>query len=168
MGNSGLARFRSAGGESLIYIRALPDLVVPFYNGRSHTTYSPATPHHSPNTTIMENDTNPFPVAPGPWTCKGEAFWLLTYTSQSSAAEPLSSAAFGPLEESAFRDVSKSGTFKGGLGSIMVVRYTSSPVGPYDELLYIPGKFTVPLTGEEKMRITRIYVSTKASVYNGK
>lgn len=39
--------------------------------------------------------------------------------------------------------------------------------GPYDEIIWVPGKFDIPLTGKTASRITRIYVSSKESVYNG-
>ena len=40
-------------------------------------------------------------------------------------------------------------------------------LGPYDELIWVPGAFTVPQTGKKQRRITRIYVSAKESAYNG-
>ncbi|KIJ41152.1 hypothetical protein M422DRAFT_256003 [Sphaerobolus stellatus SS14] len=49
----------------------------------------------------------------------------------------------------------------------MIVRYTSSSVGPYDELAYIPGKFDTP-DGKKHWRTTNIYVSSEDSVYNGR
>jgi hypothetical protein len=49
----------------------------------------------------------------------------------------------------------------GGIGTVMAVRYTSSGVGPYDELLCIP-RLLPPYT------ISRIYVSTEASVASGR
>lgn len=52
-----------------------------------------------------------------------------------------------------------------GFGSIMFVDYKTSPVGPYQELLFIPGKFVV---GKLKLaNISKIYVSTQASVDGG-
>ena len=52
-----------------------------------------------------------------------------------------------------------------GFGSIMFVDYKKSPVGPYQELLFIPGKFVV---GKLKLAtISRIYVSTQESVDSG-
>ena len=45
--------------------------------------------------------------------------------------------------------------------------------GPYDELMFIPGFYNVNASIKDKsktltrLRITRIYVSTNASVYNG-
>lgn len=129
----------------------------------------------------------PFLVAPAPWACKGEYFWFLSYVSSSSPYP--SRASFSELERSApFADPKESGEFKGGLQHIMVVRYTETPVGssrvrflvalklfptfpnhsgPYDEIIWAPGKFIVPPTGKVVTRITRIYVSTKESVFNG-
>lgn len=41
-------------------------------------------------------------------------------------------------------------------------------VGPYDEVIWIPGSYeTPPLEGTRMVRISRIYVSTVESVYNG-
>jgi hypothetical protein len=56
------------------------------------------------------------------------------------------------------------GNFKGGLGYLMLVNYKSSPVGPYKELLFIPGKFSL----YNKQSITKIYVSTEVSTQNGR
>lgn len=49
----------------------------------------------------------------------------------------------------------------GGVGLVMAVRYTSSGVGPYDELLCIP-------LGAPPLTINQIYVSTAASVAGGR
>ena len=99
---------------------------------------------------------------PSPWDLDGNAYWFL-YTN--SASTPLSEGHYDPHEKIA-ADGSE-GVFKGGLASVLVYRYKNSPVGPYDELLIVPGKFTNPINGEEHLRISRIYVSTEASVYNG-
>jgi hypothetical protein len=40
--------------------------------------------------------------------------------------------------------------------------FTSPPSGPYDELMYMPGRFDDP-SGKAHLMITRIYVSTDAS-----
>jgi len=53
-----------------------------------------------------------------------------------------------------------------GLGAVMVVDYHESPVGSYRELLFIPGKFS--LNGQSIRSITKIYVSSMASVENGR
>lgn len=56
------------------------------------------------------------------------------------------------------------GKFKGGLGYVMLVNYENSPVGPYTELLIIPGKFRKT----RKQAITKIYVDSEASTQNGR
>lgn len=53
----------------------------------------------------------------------------------------------------------------GGLGCIMIVDYKESDVGPYREVLFIPGKFKFK---EKKLNtISKIYVTTEDSVVNG-
>jgi hypothetical protein len=54
--------------------------------------------------------------------------------------------------------------FRGGLGFVMMVNYKSSPVGPYHELLFIPGKFG----SKNRYSITKIYVDTNTSKDNGR
>lgn len=81
---------------------------------------------------------------------------------------PLPSDAYDPLEASHPAWTGKD--FKGGLGMIQVVRYSSTPVGPYEELVIIPGNFQVSggsQKGKARMRISRIYVSQKETTYNG-
>ncbi|KIY53928.1 hypothetical protein FISHEDRAFT_68494 [Fistulina hepatica ATCC 64428] len=61
--------------------------------------------------------------------------------------------------------------------TIMLLRYLDTAVGPYDEIIFIPGKFRHPIpagrekakqTTETSQRITNIYVSTPQSVWNGR
>ncbi|KAI9815809.1 MAG: hypothetical protein M1832_005223 [Thelocarpon impressellum] len=105
------------------------------------------------------------PEAPAPWTCKCEAYWLLFY-----ATGPLPDHAYAPLEQAAatFSDPASAGSFKGGLGTIQIVRYSDTPAGSYDELLLIPGFFERPGKRGKHMRVTRIYVSQKVTCYNGR
>lgn len=62
---------------------------------------------------------------------------------------------------------------------VQIIRYTSSPVGPYDELLVVPGYFEyerdredgkggVRVEKKKNARITRIYVSQKETCWNGR
>lgn len=76
--------------------------------------------------------TSPFPDAPAPWSCKGEAFWFFGYFSPPKGYYPPKSA-FSDLEgASEFADPNVTGVYKGGLTTIMVVRYKETPVGtPY-------------------------------------
>ncbi|KAJ5724014.1 hypothetical protein N7488_002049 [Penicillium malachiteum] len=57
---------------------------------------------------------------------------------------------------------------RGWLKGITIIRYEDSDVGPYDELILVPGKAVNPHTGKADMRISAIFVSTDASVWNGR
>ncbi|MEM6280851.1 MAG: acetoacetate decarboxylase family protein [Chloroflexota bacterium] len=58
------------------------------------------------------------------------------------------------------------GKFRGGIGAVMMLDYRTSPVGPYRELLFIPGVFR---HGRRKYyAVTKIYVSSLDSVVNGR
>lgn len=53
--------------------------------------------------------------------------------------------------------------------------HSNIPLGPYDELMLLPGPFTVPRhpttpphTPASALRITRIYVSQRTTTYNGR
>ncbi|KAI9854001.1 MAG: hypothetical protein M1813_001592 [Trichoglossum hirsutum] len=106
----------------------------------------------------------PLTVAPAPWTCKCETYWLLFYASC-----PLPENVYDPLEAASveFSDPAVAGEFRGGLGMIQIVRYSETPVGGYDELLIIPGYFDSP-GGKKNWRVTRIYVSQRDTCYNGR
>jgi hypothetical protein len=57
------------------------------------------------------------------------------------------------------------GHYQGGPSAVMLVDYEASDIGPYHELLFIPGIVELPgLTG---FSISRIYVDTMASLVNG-
>lgn len=56
-------------------------------------------------------------------------------------------------------------SFQSGWGTVMLVDYQTSPVGPYNELLFIPGIFS--FNKRKVFSISKIYVSTHASVVNG-
>lgn len=53
-----------------------------------------------------------------------------------------------------------------GFGTVMLVDYQNSTAGPYQELLFIPGKFR--FRNKKYYSITKIYVSTLESVVNGR
>ena len=55
--------------------------------------------------------------------------------------------------------------FQSGWGAVMLVDYQTSPVGPYYELLFIPGLFS--FKKKKFFSISKIYVSSHASVVNG-
>jgi hypothetical protein len=52
------------------------------------------------------------------------------------------------------------------LNLLMLVNYTQSDAGPYQELLFIPG--TTLIAGKRLPTISNIFVSTEASVVNGR
>ncbi|GAA5989461.1 hypothetical protein JCM10908_000485 [Rhodotorula pacifica] len=113
------------------------------------------------------------PIAPAPWSLRGEGWIIPLHTPFSAQPIPLQDNAYAPLESGSSADQSK--RFHGGVGFVMLVRYKSSDVGSYDELLYVPGLFSRIAAQEEPNHpveyfpaITRIYVSTNASVYNGR
>jgi hypothetical protein len=58
--------------------------------------------------------------------------------------------------------------FVGGLGVVMLLDYTESDAGPYRELLFVPGSFQRRRGGGRFYSVTRIYVSSMASVTNGR
>ncbi len=81
----------------------------------------------------------------------------------------LPGGAFHPLEtldESVTDD--ELSAFSGKLGAWILYRYTDAPVGPYDELIYVAGFFKTPGSKSLAPRITNIYVSSTASVWNGR
>ncbi|KAF8511272.1 hypothetical protein BU17DRAFT_97374 [Hysterangium stoloniferum] len=80
--------------------------------------------------------------APFPWPLKGASFFASKEAGEYRAGPP-------------------------GSGLIQIGRYTGGPVGVYDEIMYIPGEFDDP-AGTTSPRITRIYVSTDVSLYNGR
>ncbi|MCA3133478.1 MAG: acetoacetate decarboxylase family protein [Rhodocyclaceae bacterium] len=91
---------------------------------------------------------------PAPWSLDGEGF-ILCYRF------PRDPAAVEGLVPEPWR-----GCYLGGLGAVMLVDYRSSDVGPYRELLVVPGRFR--FRGQARFAITRIYVSTQESVFNGR
>lgn len=96
----------------------------------------------------------PAPRAPAPWVLRGEATALLYRFSEEWVRDQVQ------LPTGFTRALG------GGLGVVMLVRYFASPVGPYDELLVIPGRFQSG--GAAGFTIGDIWVSSEASVDNGR
>ncbi|MFW7377454.1 MAG: hypothetical protein ACOH5I_01440 [Oligoflexus sp.] len=84
--------------------------------------------------------------APAPWELSGEA-WMVLLKAQDL---PMPGQRVGSLWP----------------GIAIYVDYKSSPVGPYEELLLIPGRQAFPQG--PRMTISTIYVSTWESVINGR
>lgn len=94
---------------------------------------------------------------PPPWNLKGQGF-LIPFLGKKEAL----------LEKGFIADEDKQ-NFRGGLGAIMVVNYESSNVGPYYELLFIPGDFYFEKYPKKLFKkITKIYVSTNISIQEGR
>lgn len=92
--------------------------------------------------------------APAPWFLLGRGYIILFKLTPDFVA------AWGAVPEAL------EGCFAGGVGTVMYVDYLSSDVGPYRELLFVPGMFS--LGSKRYFSITRIYVSTQDSVVNGR
>jgi hypothetical protein len=92
-------------------------------------------------------------AAPAPWRLHGDGYvFLYQFNAEWVAAQGFVPEPLRPQ-------------FRGGIGALMLVRYRETPVGPYDELLFIPGLFEID--GAQYHSITKIYVSTQTSVVNG-
>ncbi|HNY65266.1 MAG TPA: acetoacetate decarboxylase family protein [Deltaproteobacteria bacterium] len=91
---------------------------------------------------------------PAPWELAGSGYILLYWFSREFCRTG------GFIPEGLLS------SFKGGLGTVMYVDYRSSNIGPYQELLFIPGRFD--FSGKRFFSITRIYVSTRESVEGGR
>lgn len=111
----------------------------------------------------MTSETETLITAKAPWTCKAQVYSLFLHTSP-----PIPPIAYDPLEQNAsFASPEYAGRFLGGPAGLTVIRYTETPVGPYDELIIIPGTYA---WGQQQQnpRISRIYVSQRHAMYNGR
>ncbi|KAI8231006.1 hypothetical protein K4K54_000325 [Colletotrichum sp. SAR 10_86] len=115
------------------------------------------------------NSTAPIELALAPWTLKGTVYSITLVP----LSDDLPNKAFPPLERQ-YASATE-GEYLGILGMIQIIRYSESPVGPYDELLIVPGFFKYDHTNaegerEEKknVRVSRIYVSQKYTCWNGR
>lgn len=119
----------------------------------------------------MEEDNQPFMAVAPPWKLKGTIYMVSFW----NPAGVLPDFAYSPLEgASSFADPTASGRHRGGLSQFQIIRYTESPVGPYDELIVCPGFFEYShaeqgvVRTRKNARITRIYVSQKQTCWNGR
>jgi hypothetical protein len=95
------------------------------------------------------------PAAPAPWRLKGDGWILLLRLPEAARHDPR------------HLPPGLAGLRPGGPAVLMFVDYASSPAGPYRELLYMPGRFTLA-DGRKAWSVTRIYVSSWESVVNGR
>lgn len=94
------------------------------------------------------------PLAPAPWSLGGQGYIFVLRLPQDL------------LDHGSFIPAGMQRTSRTRIAYAMFVDYTRSDVGPYHELLYIPGKLR--FGGDSHLSITRIYVSSLASVINGR
>ncbi|KAL8767651.1 MAG: hypothetical protein Q9209_005910 [Squamulea sp. 1 TL-2023] len=113
----------------------------------------------------MPNGSAPVKVVAPPWTCHYEAYVGAFYVSAKTGLPR--ELAYEPLEASSAK-FTEAGVWKGGMVMIQLLRYSSTPVGPYDEMILLPGNFDVPGGHGSHIRITRIYVSQRDSAFNGR
>lgn len=93
--------------------------------------------------------------APAPWTLQGDGWILLLRLPDPVRHDPRQL----PPE--------LRGRPLAGPSILMFVDYAESPAGPYRELLFMPGRFRLD-DGRSAWSVTRIFVSTWASVVNGR
>jgi len=92
--------------------------------------------------------------APAPWNLTGQGYIVAfknstgSYDKQADLPDSLKASLSGPLNY------------------MMFVDYSSSDVGPYHELLYIPGQCRFA-DNKKRLTISRIVVSSQDSVING-
>ncbi|CUA72733.1 hypothetical protein RSOLAG22IIIB_10270 [Rhizoctonia solani] len=103
-----------------------------------------------------------------PWSLEAESWWILSAAPLPWQTKQLPQGALDIREDSKLQEFEA--TYKGGLGTLQLTRYYSSPIGPYEELLYIPGKMSYKVGGTSisGLSITRIYVSSFAALLNGR
>ncbi|KAH8728274.1 hypothetical protein GQ44DRAFT_675519 [Phaeosphaeriaceae sp. PMI808] len=114
-----------------------------------------------------EPESHPVPRATAPWQLKAESYIMFLRLKE------LPKGVYDRLEETWGQQ--ELGLFTGGLGAVLIIRYSDTPVGPYDELLLVPGSFTTPQPTprtlkipKKALRISRIYVSQRTTAYNGR
>ncbi|WP_207430917.1 acetoacetate decarboxylase family protein [Sabulibacter ruber] len=97
---------------------------------------------------------NPSIIAPAPWKLTGEGLvWLYAFPREFN------------LEHGFLEDFQAS-AYLGKIGAVMYLNYRTTNVGPYQELLFLPGLFKV--NGQVAFSVSKIYVSTSASAWNGR
>lgn len=94
-------------------------------------------------------------LAPAPWHLSGQGYIFAVWLPH----DVLDHGSFVPPQ------TPRAG--RGRMAFAMFVDYARSDVGPYHELLYIPGKLRFG-SRDAHLSITRIFVSSEASVVNGR
>jgi hypothetical protein len=99
-------------------------------------------------------------VVPPPWPIRGDG-WVVFFKFDRSSRHGDYASVYGMRSR-----------WRGGIGALTWMHYTSTPVGPYDELMLIPGRIEMPKHRGHGTRkywsISRIWVSTWESVVSGR
>ncbi|KAK4454509.1 hypothetical protein QBC34DRAFT_134525 [Podospora aff. communis PSN243] len=121
------------------------------------------------------NINGPIVHKPAPWQLKCPAIYMIPFYTSAQTAANLPAKAYSPLEAASAFASKEHGPAVGGISMIQLLRYSESPVGPYDEMILCPGYFEYPVEGKDgekrkkkATRITRIYVSQKQTCWNGR
>ncbi len=93
-------------------------------------------------------------IVPPPWKLNGRGY-IFVYKFNKNF-----------IQNNGFVNTGSKLEFAGGFGFVMIVEYKNSDAGPYDELLFIPGK--TKIQNNTNYSITKIYVSTQVSVDSGR
>jgi hypothetical protein len=112
-----------------------------------------APPAYAPRFTGAQSMPPEAPV-PAPWFLTGDGWVVLFRLRAADAARP------GIVRPEL------QGRWRGGMGAVAFMRYRDSGVGPYDELLFIPGLADVG--GKLAFSISQIVVTSAGSVVNGR
>ncbi|MGQ9908322.1 MAG: acetoacetate decarboxylase family protein [Candidatus Flexifilum sp.] len=91
---------------------------------------------------------------PPPWLLRGTGYVVLYWFQRD------------PGRAAQFCQPHLADAWRGGPGSLTWMDYRESPVGPYREILFVPGQFAI--AGRRSFSISRIYVETLASVIGGR
>lgn len=91
--------------------------------------------------------------APAPWHLEGTGYILLYYFRSHF------------VEEKGFMTDFQKENMGLTVGAAMLIDYQRAPVGPYQELLFIPGLFN--FEGWRSFSVSKIYVSSPESQWNG-
>jgi hypothetical protein len=93
-------------------------------------------------------------VEPSPWALTGDG-WVVFYWFTKAV-----------LNQAGIERPELRGKWRGGLGALTWMNYHTSPVGPYGEIMFIPGQFDFGIG--RYFSIGRIYVSSWESVVSGR
>ncbi|CAH0996152.1 hypothetical protein EMA8858_02282 [Emticicia aquatica] len=93
--------------------------------------------------------------APPPWTLKGNGYIFICHFPKEFVKKK---GFLADYQQSRFN-----GDF---VGTVMLVNYETSEVGPYQELLFVPGRLN--FDNKKLFSISKIYVSSQDSVLNGR